>query len=118
MTLTEQVYAQAAVLAGSLSEKEQAMLELLCRNAVSSITARLRPGLTQEDCRADFIAAASLYALAALSAVAGDEALAEMKLGDVTVKRGGGTAAVRCLRNQAELIMAPYLRDRFGFRRV
>ena len=66
MTLTEQVFAQAALLAGELDGRQTNLLRLLCGASASSLTARLREGLTPEDCKADFIAAASLLALAQL----------------------------------------------------
>ena len=62
MTLTEQVFAQAALLAGELDGRQTNLLRLLCGASASSLTARLREGLTPEDCKADFIAAASLLA--------------------------------------------------------
>ena len=118
MMLTEQVFAQACLLAGELNRREQEMLHVLCQGAAASLAARLRPGLLPEDCRADFIAAASLFALSSMSAVKEDAAFGEMKLGDVTLKRQGTDAASRCLYNQAELIIAPYLLDRFSFQGV
>ena len=39
----------------------------------------------------------------------------EFRAGDLTVKRSGGSAASNCLFNQAELVIAPYLEDRFAF---
>lgn len=118
MSLTEQVYAQACLLAGVLESREQELLRLLCAGTVSALQSRLRPGLTPEDCRADFVAAASLFALSSLSAASEEGALGEMKIGDVTLKRGGADIASRCLHSQGELIIAPYLADRFCFRGV
>ena len=118
MNLTEQVFAQACLLAGVLEDREQELLRLLCETAVSSLQSRLRPGLTPEDCRADFVAAASLFALSSISVMSEEGALGEMKIGDVTLKRSGRDAASKCLRNQGELIIAPYLADRFCFRGV
>ncbi len=118
MSLTEQIYAQAQLLAGALSEKQQQLLPSLCLAAERSLSARLRPGLTEQDCRADFLASAALYALAALSEL---EELSEperLQLGDVTVQRRGGSPASACLRSQAGLIMAPYVLDAFQFRGV
>ena len=40
---------------------------------------------------------------------------AEFRAGDLTVKRGGSSAASQCLYTQAELMIAPYLEDRFAF---
>lgn len=118
MSLTEQVYAQACLLAGVLESREQELLRLLCGGAVSSLQSRLRPGLSPEDCRADFVAAASLFALSALSAASEEKNLDEMKIGDVTLKRSGSDTASKCLYSQGELIIAPYLADRFCFRGV
>jgi len=118
MSLTEQIYAQACMLAGDLEDREQTLLRLLCRSAAVGLEARLRPGMTPEDCRADFVAAASLFALASLSSVSQDAGLGEVKVGDVTLKHRDPDAASRCLRSQAELIIGPYLGDRFSFRGV
>ena len=115
MTLKEQVFAQAALLAGQLEGSRLEMLDVLCTATVASLAARLRPGLTAEDCKADFIAAASLYALAALSAQTDMERIVA---GDVTLQRSSSDAAANCLRYQAEVIIAPYLKDSFSFRGV
>ena len=115
MTLTEQIFAQALLLAGELEQKQMDLLRILCRGANNSLAGRLREGLTPEDCKADFIAAASLFALSALS-VADEKSAVEMfQAGDLSVRRRSGDAASNCLRNQAELMIAPYLKDRFSF---
>ena len=50
MTLKEQVYAQAALLAGQLETQQADMLNVLCTAATASLTARLKEGLRPEDC--------------------------------------------------------------------
>lgn len=115
MMLEEQVYAQALLLAGEMEPQQESMLQFLCRSAVASLSRQMRSGLTAEDCKADFIAAASLYALAALSDIRGEDQLREFSAGDITIRRNSSDAAARCLRNQAELMIAPYLKDRFSF---
>ena len=112
-----QVFAQAALLAGELDGRQMALLEMLCGAAASSLASRLREGLEPEDCKADFIAAASLYALAALGSVGQDVSVEEFKAGDLTIKQSSGSrdAASRCLERQAEMIIHPYLKDRFAF---
>lgn len=117
MTLKEQVYAQAVLLAGELEEKQKALLELLCAVAVRNLAARLREGLRPENCKADFVAAASLYALAALGTAGEESSIQELKAGDLTVRQGAVSkdAASRCLARQAELLIRPYLRDSFAF---
>ncbi len=118
MILTEQVYAQAVMLSGTVESGKEEMLRIFCRSAVAGMTQRLREGLTPEDCKADFIAAGALYALAALSEA--DEAanMERVQFADVTLVPGGTSAASRCLRRQADLIISPYCRDTFVFRGV
>ena len=120
MTLKEQVFAQAALLAGELDGQQTDLLNVLCAASTSALASRLREGLTPEDCKADFIAAASLFALANLNSVDDVSQVEEFKAGDLTVKQGAQNrdAASRCLQHQAELMIAPYLRDGFTFRGV
>ena len=120
MTLTEQIIAHAVLMAGELTEHQSRVLEVLCEAAASSLSARLRDGLTPDDCKADFIAAASLTALAALAAASGEVPVEQITAGDFTIKKGSVSydAASNCLRQQAEMMIAPYLKDRFSFRGV
>ena len=120
MMLKDQVFAQAALLAGELTQKQTELLRMLCLVSSSSLASQLRQGLTVEDCKAEFIAAASLYALASLNSVAEDSDVSEFKAGDLTVKKGsaGKDAASRCLLRQAEMILSPFLKDRFVFQGV
>ena len=116
MTLKEQVYAQAALLAGQMESERSDMLNVLCTASTASLAARLKDGLRPEDCKADFIAAASLFALAALNGVKDDASLEQISAGDLTIRKSGkGDAASNVLRNQAELMIAPYLKDCFTF---
>ena len=117
MMLSGQVYAQAALLAGELDGRQQALLRVKCHAAASSLASRLREGRTPENCKADFIAAASLYALAALGSVEEDVQVEEFRAGDLTLKQGGASrdAASRCLEKQAEMVIGPYLKDSFAF---
>ncbi len=115
MTLNEQVFAQAQLLAGELEGRKYALLEALCSAKVSVLTARLRRGLRPDDCKADFIAAASLLALADLDCIGDGESIAEVSAGDFKIKKDSRDAASVCLRTQAELLIAPYLTDAFAF---
>ena len=119
MILRDQVYAQALLLAGELEDNEGDMLSVLCTAATASLTARLREGLRPEDCRADFVAAASLYALAELNAVKDGAAMEQITAGDLTMRKSASAdPASKVLRNQAQLVIAPYLKDTFCFRGV
>ena len=117
MMLTEQIRAQALLLAGELDQRQVQVLAALCYAAASSLESRLRDGLTPEDCKADFIAAASLLALAAMNSVSGEESAEQISVGDFSVRtsKTKNDAASNCLRAQAELMIAPYLKDRFAF---
>ena len=117
MILNEQVYAQALLMAGQLEERQAKLLEILCSAATSSLTVRLREGITPEDCKADFIAAASLYALASLNDVEETVQVEEFQAGDLTVRqsKSGRDAASNCLQRQADMMILPYLKDRFSF---
>ena len=115
MSLSEQIYAQALLLTQDAQEKQLPMLEVLCRSAENSLRLKLRDGITPEDCKADFVASASLYALAALSEMDELAQLQEIKAGDLTMRRGSVDSAACCLRYQAEIVIRPYLKDRFSF---
>lgn len=115
MTLREQVFAQAALLAGELEDGQKQMLDALCGASTAHLSARLRDGMKPEDLKADFVAAASLFALAALNEVTAGDRMEQIVAGDLTVRRESGDTASKCLYNQAELIIAPYLKDWFTF---
>ena len=115
MKLTDQIFAQAVLLAGSLDQRQEALLRLLCKGAESSLSARLADGITPQTCMADFVAAASLYALASLAEADEMAQMESFTAGDVTIRRGKSNAAAQCLRYQAEMIISPYMKDRFAF---
>ena len=115
MTLSEQIYTQTMVLVQDSEDEKLAMLEILCRCAESSLRQNLREGITPDDCKADFVAAARVYALAALSEMDDLEQMREIKAGDLTLRRGSQNSAACCLRYQAEVMMKPYMKDRFSF---
>lgn len=118
MMLTEMTFAQALLLAGELDQRQTQLLQVLCGAACSCLAARLREGITPEDCKADFVAAASLFALAALTEAGRADDLEEFRAGDLTVRRSNADTSARCLHRQAELIIMPYLQDGFVFRGV
>lgn len=116
MTLKDQVFAQAVLLAGDLDARQTELLNALCTASTASLTARLKEGLSPEDCRAEFVAAASLFALSALNEADSTAQVEEFKAGDLTVKQGSRKdAASRCLQDQAEQMMRPFLKDTFSF---
>ena len=115
MSLTEQICAQTLLLTRDLEDGDEAMLQILCRCAEVSLQGKLRPGISPEDCKADFVAAASLYALAAMAEMDELNQMEQITAGDLTLRRGSKDAASCCLRYQAELLMMPYVKDTFAF---
>ena len=117
MMPAELVYAHAVGLAGELTAQQQKILEALCSASTSSLTVRLRDGLTVDDCKNEFVAAASMMALAALTNMAVDTPVEQITAGDFTIKKGTANraAAANCLMEQAEKMMAAYLKDNFAF---
>ena len=116
MTLAEQVYAQARLMAQGLGEENGQVLEALCASAVACVKRRLRDSVEPEDCLADFVTAGAMYALAAMNEL-GDLVLTEQPAEgeDLTIRRSGSDAAANCLRYQAELLMQPYFKQPFAF---
>ena len=117
MNLIEQIQAHAQLMSGNISPMQTQMLKTLCQAAASYLESRLRDGLTPEDCKADFVAAASLLALAGLTSYRAEDFSEQITVADFTMKTTTGyrDAAANCLKMQAELMIAPYLKDRFAF---
>ena len=115
MTLTEQIYAQALVLIQDSQSENLAMLEILCRSSENALRQKLRDGVTPDDCKADFVAAASLFALAALSEMDEARQIEQFQAGDLTLRRSNPDSAACCMRHQAEVMMQPYVKDKFSF---
>lgn len=115
MSLADQVFSQARFMAQELTAENEALLEIVCQATVSSLTVRLRDNLTPEDCLSDFVTAAGMYALAAMSDIGDWGQVEQLTAGDLTVRRGSGDGAANYLRTQADLLMAPYLKQPFMF---
>lgn len=115
--MKELVLAQALLLTGQLEDKQQELLRVLCGAAASSLRLRLKEGLKPEDCSQDFIAAASLYAVAALGKSREEPLVEEFKAGDLTVRQSVQRQEdnLRALEKQADMLMAPYFADSFSF---
>lgn len=117
MALADEIYQMAAVLAPS--QTDEAILTSLCRAAEQAVAARLRPGVTAEDCRDSFVYAAALIAVSCLPP-GGQNAqqVRAFTVGEVSVTAADTAAvsgAAACLRTQAELLMAPYCTPADGF---
>lgn len=110
MTMTDEVYEKALLLAPDLPSEDQAMLQQLCRVAVVSLERKLRDNLTVGECYDEFVSAASMYALAAMSEVTDLNQLEQITAGDLTLRRTEGALAANTLRAQADMLMAPFVK--------
>lgn len=115
MSLTEQVMAQARFMAEELTGQDAQLLETVCQAAVSSLESRLRDDLTADQCQADFVTAAGMMAVAMLADIGDWTGVEQLTVGDLTVRRSAKSSAADCLRAQAEMLMAPYLKTAFTF---
>ena len=109
----EKILELAQTVSGA-GEAEQALLEALCGAAELAWTARLRAGVTAEDCGAAFACAAAFTAAADLAA--GSGGVESFTAGEVSVKTRDAAAE---LRRTAERLMAPYAEaEDFSFKGV
>ena len=108
--LTQVIYAHALLMAPELSDREEELLKDLCFAAEESLQSKLRPNIIIKDCHNQFVAAASMYALAALSEISDEGQFEQVVAGDLTIRRADSTVAANCLRNQADMLMAPYVK--------
>ncbi len=117
----ESVLARARLMPAAGTAEEKA-LEALCAAAEEEWSRRLRPGITPDQCGSAFLCAAAFSAAAGLALVRDSGGgHVSFRAGDVSVTQGTGSAdgAARALREQAERLMAPFVKpDDFVFRGV
>lgn len=115
MTMTDLVYTQALLLAPDLSTRDREILRELCYAAVVSLERKLRKNVLVKDCHNQFVSAASMYALAAMSEVSEGNQFDRFTAGDLTIQRAKSPLAANCLRTQADMLMAPYVKLSVAF---
>lgn len=103
--MRENILTVAASIAGA-NEDDWTLLEELCRAAEAAWMARLREGVSMENCGSAFDCAVAFSAAAMFGA--GQEGVSSFSAGDVSVKLRGEAGA--SLREAAERLMAPYAR--------
>ena len=104
----ERILELALALGGG---EDRALLEPLCAAAERAWLARLREGVTAEDCGEALPCAAAFTAAADLAAAEGGAA--SFSAGDLSVNLGGGQDRARraeALRQTAERLMEPFVR--------
>ena len=121
MTLLEEIYEAAAQAAPSGADEE--LLQRLCRISAAQWQARLKAGVTAEDCRTVFVCTAAWMAVVGIYAqksVTGWN-IESFTVGDVSVKTASGEKTaqqtpVQRLTQQAQLLMRPFCRaEDFAF---
>ena len=93
------------------SEGEQALLEHLCHAAEMAWTARLKQGVSAEDCAEAFLCAAAFTAAADFALGRNSEGVESFTAGEISIRHSGsaeGNAKADALRKTAERLMAPY----------
>ena len=109
--MTQRILELAAKL-GQIGEDEQAAAQVLCAAAQQELTGRLRPGADPErDCPDAFCMACGWLVLAGLAVGREAGEAQSFTAGDVTIRRGEAGTQAQALRQQAERLMAPWLRD-------
>lgn len=107
--MRERILKLALELTGG-GEGDRMLLAALCAVAEDAWLARLREGVTEEDCGEALPCAAAFTAAADLAA--GEGGAASFSAGDISVKLDGGLRARRAesLRQAAERLMEPFVR--------
>ena len=99
----------------TLSTGEEGLLSNLCSTAMNRWEAQLRDGMEPEDCRGAFVAASAWTALAGMTGAGESTSPSPVSFtaGDLTVRNRDASASdcAKSLREQAEAIMAPFVRD-------
>lgn len=117
---SEEIVVMAQKL-GRVADEDLEILTALCQAAEAEAAARLRDGVTPEDCGQAYVLGCAWLALAAMAANGVGSAPLKFTAGEVSVQEENGDGAQRAsaLRLQAETVLGPYLQDRgFVFRGV
>ena len=110
--MSEEIVAMAQKL-GHVADEDLEILTALCQAAEAEVTARLREGLSPEDCGQSYVLGCAWLALAALAANEAGNAPLKFTAGEVSIQEESGDAVQRsrALRLQAETVLGPYLQD-------
>lgn len=104
------------------SEEEHMLLESLCHAAETAWMARLKSGVSAEDCGEAFLCAAAFTAAADFAVGRNSEGVESFAAGEISIRHSGsadGKAQADALRKTAERLMAPYAdAESFAFKGV
>ena len=115
MITAEQVMEQAILLGDGVEEGQKPLLLAFCQCAMADLTARLRPGLSPEECEG-FSTACSMMALAALGET--EDVPDSFTVGEASPHPGNRNPASQSVGNQADRRGAPWTAGRFLFQGV
>lgn len=117
MIQEQEIVEVALCFAGrQLTDGEAKVLSILCAAALDSWRGQLRQDVAEESIRDLLVVASAWTALAAVSGALEQSSPTPLSFsaGDLTVRSQegqGGDACAKSLRNQAEALMLPYVRD-------
>jgi len=117
--MQERILALAAGVAG-VTGTEENLLRTLCAAEETAWSARLKEGISAEDCGEAFACAVAFSAAADFLASRGGGNVESFAAGEISVKTGSsGDGQTEALRKSAERLMAPYaLAEDFCFKGV
>lgn len=118
-----QMHEEILALAKTLcSGAEESRLERLCEACEAEVAAKLRAGVSTEQCEAAFICAAAWLAAAYYESAEGSDGIVSLRAGEMSVTAAGADRrSARCdlLRRSARALMEPYCRETaFSFQGV
>lgn len=104
---------------GACEDQEELLLPLV-RAVREQLAARLKEGTLPEDCGPAFSLAAAMTAMDRLSGMTGGGGVTSFTAGELTIRKEAGSGGSdRSLSQEAEGLLAPWLRDNgFVFRGV
>lgn len=115
MSLTEQVYNRARLMAQELTEENQALLESVCAACVTSLKQKLRENIGPEDCLTEFVTAAAMLAVAAMWEIGALSQVEQFTAGDISLRKTDSGTSAQHLRQQAQMLMQPYWKAGYVF---
>lgn len=119
--MTERILELACGIANP-SEEERSLLETLCHAAEAAWVARLKDGVSAEECGEAFLCAVAFTAAADFAVGRSSSGVESFTAGEISVRRSGsaeGAAQAQALRKTAERLMAPYTKqETFAFKGV
>lgn len=114
--VVDEAFALAKAL-GCVGPADEGRLRTLCEAAVAELTGRLRAGA--EGYASALALAAAWTALADLCAGEWADGVESFRAGALTIRKGTGRERAEGMRQRAELVLGPYLKEeRFFFQGV